>query len=96
MQHAHPNKGGSASRGQKDGVIRLVSGILDGGENVFALKAGIILQDLFDGGSSAQQFQDVGDADSHAANTRAATALGVVDGDSGEAFLDHGCGLILV
>jgi hypothetical protein len=36
------------SRGQKDGVIRLMSGMLDGGENVFALKAGIVLQDLFD------------------------------------------------
>jgi hypothetical protein len=77
-------------------VIRLVSGILDGGENVFALKAGIILQDLFDGGSCTQQFQDVGDTDSHAANTRTAAALGVVDGDSGEAFFGHGDNLILV
>ena len=70
-------------------MIRLVSGILDGGENVFALKAGIILQDLFDGGSVTQQFQDVGDADSHSANARTAAALGVVDGDSREAFLGH-------
>lgn len=77
-------------------MIRLVSSILDGGENVFALKTGIILQDLFDGGSCTQQFQDVGDADSHAANTRAAAALGVVDGDSGEAFLGHSGDLILV
>ena len=71
-------------------MIRLVSGILDGGENVFALNAGIILHDLFDGGSCTQQFQDVGDADSHAADARTAAALGVVDGDSGEAFLGHG------
>ena len=56
-------------------MIRLVSGILDGGENVFAFKAGIILQDLFDGGSCTQQFQNVGDADSHAADTRAVAAL---------------------
>ena len=77
-------------------MIRLVSGILNGCGNVFALKAGIILQDLFDGGSCTQQFNDVGDADSHAANARTAAALGVVDGDSGEAFLGHGDDLILV
>jgi hypothetical protein len=77
-------------------VIRLVSGILDGRENVLALKAGIVLQDLFDGGSCTQQFQDVGDTDSHAANARTAAALGVVDGDSGEAFLGHGGDLILI
>ena len=77
-------------------MIRLVSGILDRRENVFAFKAGIILQDLFDGGSCTQQFQDVGDADSHATNTRAAAALGVVDSDSGEAFLGHGDDLILI
>ena len=71
-------------------MIRLVSGILDGGENIFAFKAGIILQDLFDGGFCTQQFQDVGDTDSHVANARTAAALGVVDGDSGEAFLGHG------
>jgi len=35
-------------------VIRLVSGILDRRENVFAFKAGVILQDLFDAGSGAQ------------------------------------------
>jgi len=75
---------------------RLVSGILDRRENVFAFKAGIIAQDLFDAGSGAQQFKDVGDADSHAANTWAAAALGVVDGDAAEAFLGHGSDLVSV
>ena len=37
------------SRGQEDSVIRLVSGILDGRKNVFAFKAGIILQPLWGG-----------------------------------------------
>ena len=77
-------------------MIRLVSGILDGGENVFALKAGIILQDLFEGGSCTQQSQDVGDADSHTANARTTAALGVVNGDSGETFLGHGGDRLLV
>ena len=77
-------------------MIRLMSGILDGRENVFALKTGIILQDLFDGGSCTQQFQDVGDSDSHAANTWATAALGVVNGDSAEAFLGHDGDLLLV
>lgn len=76
-------------------MIRLGSGILDRGKNVFALKAGTILQDLFDGGSCTQQFQNVGDANSHAANTRTTAALGVVDGDSGEAFFCHSGGLLL-
>ena len=64
-------------------MIRLVSCVLNRRENVFALKAGIILQDLFDAGSRAQEFQDVGDADSRSTNAWTAAALGVVDGDSG-------------
>lgn len=77
-------------------MIGLMGGILDGRENVLPFKAGIILQDFFDAGASAQEFQDIGHADSHAANTRTAAALGVVDGDSGEAFLGHGSDLLLV
>jgi len=77
-------------------MVRLVSGILDRRENVFALKAGTIAQDLFDAGSGAQQFKDVGDADPHPANTRTAAAFGVVDGYAAEAFLCHGGDLALV
>jgi hypothetical protein len=77
-------------------VIRLVSCVFDGRKNVLALKAGVVLQDLFDTGSGAQEFQDVGDADSHATNTWTPAALGVVNGDSAEAFLCHGDDLLLV
>ena len=77
-------------------MIRLVSGIFDGRENVFAFKARIILQDLFDRSSCTQQFQDVGGADSHAANARTTATLGVIDSDSAESFLGHASNLILV
>ena len=63
-------------------MIRLMRGVFDGGENVVALKIGMILQDFLVGRSGAQQFQNVGHAHPYAANARLAAAFSRLDGDA--------------
>jgi len=67
------------SRAQQNGVIRLSRSIFDCGENVLALKIRIIAQNLVEFGSGTQQFEDIGNPDSHPANARTAPALGRIE-----------------
>jgi len=61
--------------------------VIQGGEDVFALKKRIILQDFLEGGSRGKQFQDIRNTDAQPANARAASGF---DRDSIEAFVIHG------
>jgi len=71
-------------------MIRLMRGVFDGGENIVALKVGIILQDFLIRRSGAQQFQNVGHAHPHAANARPAAAFSRLDGDARkQLFVQH-------
>jgi hypothetical protein len=73
-------------------VIGLVSGVVKGGEDILALKEWIILKNFVERGSGAEEFQNIGDTNAKAANTRAAAAFAGVNRDSLETFALHrGC-----
>jgi len=52
---------------------------LDRGENVLALQIRIVRKNLFHGGAGAEEFEDIGNPDSHPRDARATAALRVVD-----------------
>lgn len=60
-------------------MIRLTSGILNCRENVLSLEIGIVSQNLRHSCFSAEQLQNVCDADSYTANTGAPAAQSIVD-----------------
>jgi hypothetical protein len=72
-------------------VIGLVSGVVDCGQNVFALKKRIILEDFIEGCPCAEQLQYIADADALAVNAGTASALAFLNGDSTEALQIHKC-----
>jgi hypothetical protein len=81
------------SRGLQDHVIRLSSGILDCGEDVLTLQERVVLEDLLEGRTGAQQLQDVGDADALSTDAGSSTALARLDGDASKAIEVHATSL---
>jgi hypothetical protein len=70
-------------------MIRLPSGVLNGGQNILAFKVRMVFQDLLECRSSAQQFKHVAYANPHTPNARATAALRVVDSYSVQAIWRH-------
>ena len=79
-----------ASRGGKNYVVGLVSGVLEDGKNIFALESGIIFQDLLIGSAVAKQFEDIADTDALAADAGTASAFARFHGNSSESLEVHG------
>ena len=73
-------------------MIGLVSGVVEGGEDVLALKKWVVLQNFVERGSRAEQLQNIGDTNAQAANTGTAPAFAGVNGDSLKTFALHSCG----
>ena len=69
-------------------------GILDGRQNVLALQEGVVCEDVVDGSPRAQKLEDIGDADTEAANTGTAAALALLDRDASKMFRGHGSPLV--
>ena len=78
------------SRALQDDVISLMGGVLQGGKNVFAFQEWIVGQNLVEGSSGAQEFQNIADAHSESANAGASTTLTHFNGDAIEALEIHG------
>jgi hypothetical protein len=70
-------------------VIRLLSGIFDGGEDIFLLKKRILSEDFLKRGVSSQQFQDIGNTDTEPPNARASSTFPFFYGNALESFYVH-------
>ena len=71
-------------------MVSLMRRILDGRQNVLARQEGVVREDLVDGCPGAQKFEDIGDADTEAANAGTAAALTLLDRDAAKVFRAHG------
>jgi hypothetical protein len=71
-------------------MISLVGCVLDGRQDVFALQEGIIGEDLLDGSSCSQQFEEIGDTNSEPANAGAPPTLALFNRNSTESVQVHG------
>ena len=67
-------------------MIGLVCCVGDRGEDIVALKIGVVLQNLLEGCICAEKLQDVGHAHPHPANAGPAAAFAGLDGDALEQF----------
>ena len=67
-------------------MVGLMGCVVQGREDVFALKKGIIGEYLLERGSGRQQFEHIGDTDAVPANARTTAALAGFDRDSIETF----------
>lgn len=65
-------------------MISLARSVLDGSKNVLLLKVGVVLEDLVETRTRAQEIKDINDPNSHTANTGTSPALRVVDRDPPE------------
>ena len=74
----------------QDGVIHCLGREQEARRNVFALKVGVIFQNLVVGCARGQLLQHVDDANAHPANTRTPAALVRVESDTREQFRFHG------
>ena len=70
-------------------MIGLVSSVVEGGEDILALKKWVILQNFVERGARTEQLQNIGDTNAQAANARAAAAFAGFDGDALKAFAVH-------
>jgi hypothetical protein len=70
-------------------VVGLPGGVFDSSEDVVAFQERIIFEDFLKGGSGAEKFENVGDADPLATDARAPAALALLDGDALEQFRFH-------
>jgi len=70
-------------------MVGLPRRVFDRGQNVFPLQIRKIHENFVNTGTGSEQFQNVGHADSHAANTRSPAALAGIDCNSGEVFWFH-------
>ena len=66
-----------------DWVIDTLLCVGDGRRNIFPFKVKHFIQDLVEPKSCREKVQDIGNADSHASDARATSALLGVDGDLG-------------
>ena len=57
-----------------------MSGVCDCCEYVLVFQIGIIFEDFFKARTGADEFKDIGHANSHSTNARAPSALGRVEG----------------
>ena len=64
-------------------------GILDRGENIFALKERVIAQNLVSGCAVSEKLQDIRNAEAMATDTGATTTFAGFDGDSLESLRAH-------
>jgi hypothetical protein len=65
-------------------MAELRGGVGQSSADVVCLEVWIIGEDGFVRDTAGEQFQDIGDADAHAADARATVALGGIDGDAFE------------
>jgi hypothetical protein len=70
-------------------VIRLPRSILNGGQNVLALKVRIVLEYLGESGTCTEQFKHVAHPNSHAPNARTPPTLRTFDSYPAEAIWRH-------
>jgi hypothetical protein len=66
----------------EDRMISEARGVLERCQNVFAFEVRIVVENLFETCAGTEEFENVSYSDPHAANARAAAALGAVDGDA--------------
>jgi hypothetical protein len=67
-------------------MISLISGVVNGSENVLALQRRIVGEDFLKRSSRSEQFQDIGNADALATNARTAPAFALFYGDPTKTF----------
>jgi hypothetical protein len=68
--------------GEEDGMVSFGGGVVEAGGDVFGLEVGVVLEDFGFGDFGGEEVEDVFDADAHAANAGAASALVGVEGDA--------------
>ena len=71
-------------------MIGLVGGVVEGGKDVLTFEKRVVLEDLVEGGSGAEQLEDIADTNAQAANAGTTTAFTGFDGDALEALAFHG------
>lgn len=67
---------------QQHQMIALARSVLEHGGNVIGFKIGVVRDDFFATGTCGKQIQHVTHSDTHAPNTRATTAMLVVERDT--------------
>ena len=73
----------------KNCVVGLVGRVFNGGVDVFPFKERVVGQNLVEACAVGQEFEDVGDAKTLAANAGTAPAFALFDGDSFESVCAH-------
>ena len=73
----------------KHGVVGLMGGIFNSGEDVFPFEKGVVGKDLLKGSTGRQEFQNVRDANTLSAYARATPALPFLDGDALKSIWVH-------
>jgi hypothetical protein len=70
-------------------MVRLVGGVVECGEDVFTLEKWVVGENFFKGSASAEEFEDIRNANTVSANARTPAALAGFDRDSIESFQIH-------
>jgi len=70
-------------------MIGLVRGVFESCEDIFFFQERVVCQDLLEGSSRCQQFQNVGHTDAKAADARSAAALSILNRNTSKPFAVH-------